>query len=233
MSLIKVGDRLRKEFIFIHIPKTGGTSIKNIIGETGSHLTIGEIIKKGEDELGTKFNINKSLPLVYFVRNPFDKLVSAYHYVLETEKNKLPEVFNTFDDFVCSFLPLIDPYNYFYPMKRHGVMVPPENANKINKIDPNAIIARHILMWQCQTSFVQSREDIMHYWYKFETIELGFQHFMETFVGQHIDVKLPHLNKRKDKRKPYQEYYKNKRTYEIVCDFYNHDFINFDYSKKI
>ena len=224
MSLIKVGDRLRKEFIFIHIPKTGGTSVKNIIGETGSHLTINEIITSGEDELGTKFDINKNLPLVYFVRNPFDRLVSAYHYVVEIEKVKLPEIFDTFDNFVNEFLPLITPYNYFYFL---------ETADKINRLDPDAIAARHALMWQCQTLFVRSSEEVLHYRYKFETIEQGFQHFVETFIGQSTDIELPHLNKRKKKRKPYQEYYKNKETYKIVCDFYDDDFVNFNYSKEL
>ena len=226
MSLIKVGDDLKKEFIFIHIPKTGGTSIKNIIGKTGSHLTIDEIAEKGEDALGTKFDSNKNLPMVYFVRNPFDRLVSAYHYVLETEKAKLPEIFDSFDDFVNKFLPLITPYNHFYFL---------ESANEINCLDPNAVAARHALMWQCQTLFVQSlyNTNILHYRYNFETIEQGFYDFIENFIGQHVDVKLPHLNKRKNKRKPYQEYYKNKKTYEIVCDFYDDDFVNFNYSKEL
>ena len=224
MSLIKVGDDLKKEFIFIHIPKTGGTSVKSIIGETGSHLTIDEIITKGEDELGTKFNINKNLPLVYFVRNPLDRLVSAYHYVVETEKVKLPKIFDTFDNFVNEFLPLITPYNYFYFL---------ENTDKINRIDPDAIAARHALMWQCQTLFVRSFEEILHYRYKFETMDQSFQHFVETFIGQNVNIKLPHLNKRINKRKPYQEYYKNKETYKIVCDFYDDDFVNFNYSKEL
>lgn len=71
-------------FVFIHINKTGGTSIAKSIGmPIKRHLTAKEIIKiigKNKWEDAYKFA---------FVRNPWDKAVSHYKYRIKTNQNNL------------------------------------------------------------------------------------------------------------------------------------------------
>ena len=82
-------------FIFIHIPKTGGRSIKNSIGAPseapgGGHLTLQELVDNGSDGVGNTYQEN--LPVVCFVRNPYDRLVSAFYYRYYEEKHDLREL---------------------------------------------------------------------------------------------------------------------------------------------
>jgi len=68
-----------KKFIFIHVPKTGGCSIKAVLhGELerhGSHRTIRNLHFNTDDYF--KFG---------FVRNPWDRMCSLYHFCIQKPK---------------------------------------------------------------------------------------------------------------------------------------------------
>lgn len=84
-----------KELTFVHIPKCAGSTIEKIIGGTGEEQLYSQ---KRVSELFSEFNIDKTpqhltafelllikkdLPEMFsIVRNPFDRLVSEYFYVL-------------------------------------------------------------------------------------------------------------------------------------------------------
>jgi len=75
-----------KDYLFIHIHKTGGSSVKNFLspghGNLISHMTVESII----NEIGIeKFNEFKSFCVV---RNPYDLMVSQYSYRVETKRIK-------------------------------------------------------------------------------------------------------------------------------------------------
>ena len=62
--------------LFIHITKTGGTSIASALNmkENFRHFTASAMRKKvGEDTWSNYFKFS-------FIRNPFEKIVSLYHY---------------------------------------------------------------------------------------------------------------------------------------------------------
>jgi chondroitin 4-sulfotransferase 11 len=73
----------KNKFIFIHIPKTGGSSIESIfypsiITKTGickdipnKHYTLDSLLKNEEINLGNFFSFS-------FIRNPWDKVLSHY-----------------------------------------------------------------------------------------------------------------------------------------------------------
>lgn len=85
------------DFVFIHVPKTGGTSIENVIGGTG-HQSISDIYNDGGDEFGNRLPEGDAIPVVAFVRNPYDRIVSAYHFLKQIDYEvELPE---SFDEFV-------------------------------------------------------------------------------------------------------------------------------------
>lgn len=94
--------------VFIHIPRAAGSSIaKATVGQRAGHFTAKEI----KDELGEeKFN---TLFKFSVVRNPYDRLVSSYHYAKQgggehggIERNPIyaSPTFETFERFVLEWL---------------------------------------------------------------------------------------------------------------------------------
>lgn len=79
--------------VFLHIPKTGGTSINNMLRpELNDHYTWEDWFVTGKNT--TRTVLDHSEYFVYsFVRNPWDRIVSLYHYKKNThqegfQKNK-------------------------------------------------------------------------------------------------------------------------------------------------
>lgn len=87
-------------FLFLHIHKTGGTSVKMLLSDFSqdikndvSHQKASSIIQEIGEE---KFNEFVTFTVV---RNPFDLVVSHYHYEFE-KVNKEPDI--TFKEFIMS-----------------------------------------------------------------------------------------------------------------------------------
>ena len=71
------------DFVFIHINKTGGSSVEKALNLPFEHKTAREKIA----EIGRE-SWNKKLSFTV-VRNPFDKVVSHYHYRIKTNQTQL------------------------------------------------------------------------------------------------------------------------------------------------
>ncbi len=72
--------RYLDNFIFIHINKTGGSSIEKALNIPFAHRTALEKIEKiGRQQWENKYTFT-------IVRNPWDKVVSHYHYCLQKDK---------------------------------------------------------------------------------------------------------------------------------------------------
>jgi len=82
-------------YIFIHINKTGGTSIDKSLGiSVKKHLTAKQIIDiVGEKKWKESFKFT-------FVRNPWDKVVSHYKYRVKTNQTNLKEKNISFAEWV-------------------------------------------------------------------------------------------------------------------------------------
>ncbi len=99
--LIRIEDNspLRKgkngTFIFIHINKTGGTSIASAIGLSKKrHLHVKEVISIiGEEKFNNAF-------VFAVVRNPWNKVVSHYKYRVKTNQTKMGDNHISFKDWV-------------------------------------------------------------------------------------------------------------------------------------
>lgn len=87
----------KHKFIFIHIPKTGGTSVKHALGKYSDRIpgltdTAENTIKYGHIKA---CDLRKRVPpeiwnnsfKFVFVRNPWDWLVSLYHFERESKKH--------------------------------------------------------------------------------------------------------------------------------------------------
>lgn len=111
----------QKQFIFIHIYKVAGTSIKNSLlkySEGGSgnlpfrsrivnRIFGNKIFTKDFDPHITAMELKRELPnKIYnnyfkfaFVRNPFDWQVSLYNYMLKNKDHKQHDIFNKIRNF--------------------------------------------------------------------------------------------------------------------------------------
>ena len=96
-----------KDFIFIHINKTGGTSIINIIGKPfRKHLTANQVIQHiGQKKWNNAYKFT-------VVRNPWDKVVSQYKFRIKTNKSKMTEQRISFKDWVTKVFKEKDSFYY-------------------------------------------------------------------------------------------------------------------------
>lgn len=200
----KTGEKIIKEFqkskcIFVHVPKTGGTSIKKaLFGTRGAgHRSLRSykiIFRKREFSDYFKFA---------FVRNPWDRVVSAYEFLRkggmnESDKewsNRIMPQYKGFNDFVTNWLDQKNIYNEVH-------FVPQYEFLRLGNTDPK-----------------------VDYIGKFERLEKDFEKICNKLNKQ---CSLRHENK-SSKDTEYREYY-NERTRKIVGYIYEKDVELFEYS---
>lgn len=87
--------------IIIHIPKNGGTSIEKAIGMSGPRHLIGVNEKQRHNRVWDNYYV------FTFVRNPWDRMVSVYHYYQQnTERHNAlirKSIPNNFKKFILKF----------------------------------------------------------------------------------------------------------------------------------
>jgi len=105
-----------KEFVFIHINKTGGTSVISIIGKAfRKHLTAKDVIKYiGQKKWDNTYKFT-------VIRNPWDRVVSQYKFRTKTNKSKMQENPLSFNEWVKKVFEENDP---FYFGKRPQMYIP-------------------------------------------------------------------------------------------------------------
>ena len=95
--------------IFIHINKTGGSSIEKALGLPLQHVTAKEVIAAiGQEVWGEIFKFT-------VVRNPWDKVVSHYHYRVMTNQTGLHSYPIGFNEWVKRTYGEKDPQYYDKP----------------------------------------------------------------------------------------------------------------------
>jgi len=99
----------KRDYIFIHINKTAGTSIINIIGKPfRKHLTAKEIIKViGQDKWDKAYKFA-------VVRNPWDKVVSQYKHNIKNNVTNMAKKEISFKDWVAGTYGKNKGKYYFY-----------------------------------------------------------------------------------------------------------------------
>jgi hypothetical protein len=77
-----------REFVLVHVPKSGGEFIKFCMGQTGESFDLGS--HTPFRDMPPEF---RGLPAVTFKRNPWDWYVSAWHHrqIWETVEETFPE----------------------------------------------------------------------------------------------------------------------------------------------
>lgn len=193
--------------IFIHVPKVAGSSIERVIYQTDGwlvgHVKARDYVKFDKNKFENYFSFG-------FVRNPYDRMVSAYHY----SKNDSPDSCDIewgklnigdleFEKFVLKlqdekFKQKILTKNHFSPQHEY---LCDENMNVL-------------------VDFVG----------RFEQLNSDFKKILNILKRKDS---LVHVNK--SKHRDYKDYY-NYETYKIIREIYKNDFEIFDYDledKKI
>jgi|WetSurSiteA1Bulk_404760.scaffolds.fasta_scaffold00439_14 hypothetical protein len=194
--------------LFIHIPKTAGTSIGKLefveINKRRPHISSLNMLKAiGLQEWENRFTFS-------FVRNPFDRMASTYHYFINMKSghewyvgknigiSELLKKYPTFQEFCLDFKRL-----------------------KLAK-------DRHFLPqwnWVCD----ESRNVLVKFVGRYETLERDVN-TAAGMVGYRNKILLPHENR--SVHEDYRNYY-NKQCIEVVLNLYSFDFSIFGYSKNL
>ena len=207
------------KFLFVHIAKTGGTSIRSALNPyrfKDVHFLPRFICSKlssfFDHKLGVKIprhakaiaamemlprELYDNLFKFAFVRNPWDLQVSSYHHI-KRERPHLIRHIDTFEEFLLWKLDPKRPYQYI--------------------IDTSITL---------QSDYVIDLHGriIVDFIGRYERLEKDFQE-----VCRRIGIetpKLPHRRKATDRR-PYQEYY-NQRTKALVAEHFKKDIELFGY----
>lgn len=184
------------ETIFIHIPKTAGTSFHNLIGYTGiGHVTYKWYESRDPEKFQRYFKFA-------FVRNPWDRLVSAFFYLKKGGSNAMDRQwfsanlshYESFKAFVYNWVSEENIECYFHFMPQHKFIYDDSLTLKVDYVG------------------------------RFENIREDF-----TIIANKIGLQqnLPYVNK--SQRKAYQSYYSDEMK-EIVRRVYHQDIELFQYT---
>tara|TARA_B100000900_G_scaffold378936_1_gene363459 strand:- start:12285 stop:12950 length:666 start_codon:yes stop_codon:yes gene_type:complete len=184
--------------IFIHIPKTAGISLVNAV--------YGDVSNEGHRKVDFykkifKKNFNNFF-LFSFVRNPYERLYSAYKFLQSGGMNIHDQ--NAFKKYLIS-------YNNFEDFIYNGL---------------TKQIVNEIIHFRLQSEFICNDygEIIVDFVGKYETIEKDISQ-LSNLINK--DISLPYLNRGKEK-KSYDKIYTDEMK-EIVYRIYRKDFEIFNY----
>lgn len=211
---------LRYKFLFVHIAKTGGTSIRAALRSYKwkdpyriPMFFCSRISSLTHHRMGCKIPRHAKAIAAYemlprelfnelfkfaFVRNPWDLQVSSYHHI----KRERPHLLKQIDDFE-SFL-----------------------RWKLDSNRPYEYIIDTSIELQSDYLIDLNGNIIVDYIGRYERLEDDFQE-----VCRRIGIRpprMPHKRKARD-RKPYQSYY-SERTSKLIADYFRRDIEMFGYT---
>ncbi|MFG5086309.1 sulfotransferase family protein [Campylobacter lari] len=187
--------------IFIHVPKVAGSSIERVIYQTDrwlvGHVKASDYVKLDRNKFENYFSFG-------FVRNPYDRVVSAYHYLRSGGGNLVDETwakeniykYNSFEEFVLNLQ---------------------NNDEQIKILNWMHFIPQHKYLCDDEKSI------LVNFVGKFENLEEDFKTILKVLNRKE---KLIHINK--SNHTNYKNYY-NDAMYKIVREIYRNDFEVFDY----
>lgn len=189
--------------IFIHIPKVAGSSIEKVLYSTKGKVTHKTAL---EHKNFYKDDFNKYYRFA-FVRNPYDRFVSAYEYLRQGGRNKFDKEwsekyilpYDTFKDFVLAL-----------------------NDFEFSKKVCDWMHFKPQYLFVCD----ENKELIVDFIGKYENLENDFDHISNLL---NLKYKLPHENKTKN-RDDFKKYYDDD-IMQIIERIYKDDFIIFNYRK--
>ena len=208
------------KFIFVHIAKTGGTSIRSALNRfvlrdpfRWIQMFINRISDLTNHRAGIKIPRHASIVVAKellpedkfegffkfaFVRNPWDLQVSSYHHI-RRERPHLIEHIKNFEDFLKWKLEADRPYHYILDASKR--------PQWYSLIDVDG---------RCLVDFIG----------RYENLNRDFEEVCRR-IGFKRVPHLPHRRKSKDRRD--YRYYYNDKSIELVAKHYSIDIEKFGY----
>lgn len=194
-----------KKCVFIHVPRTAGTSIcQALFGHSAAgHKTVREYTHIFGDKFASYYRFS-------FVRNPYTRLVSVYEYLKRGGHPAWPEnqtfgdeVIGAYDSFRCFVMQWLRPGKTEWPL-------------------PHFYPQTHFLLLDDQLAV-----DFLGH---VETIEEDF-----VTVCKHLDedTDLPTMNATSGDRPPLGAYYDSDAVIQRVQEVYQSDFERLGYFKDV
>jgi hypothetical protein len=204
----------KHKFIFVHIPKTGGTSIESVFVPNAvekdvsfKHSTAKEYQKKFNREFSEYFKFS-------VIRNPWDLVASLYHWMWHTD---------------CTTNPWPSKWRSYTHTPLNWTLNEWIKSEKFMRSNPRglSVDSPHLFKEEGQLDWISNDKDtiIVDHIMRFETLQQDFDISCNK-IGLPQQI-LPHTNK--SHHKPYWEYY-DKEAQEIVGQKYHKDITMFDYT---
>ncbi|MBZ8002777.1 sulfotransferase family 2 domain-containing protein [Campylobacter canadensis] len=191
----------KENVLFIHIPKNAGTSIEKSIYNTNwlvGHTPAIRYFKEDENKF-------LSLKSFAFVRNPYDRFISAFFYLKDGGAMRGSDL------------------EFYYFIK--DTSFSEFCFNILNNEEYKNKVLSHIHFRE-QYKFVcnAKKEIIVNFIGKYEKIAADFLLFTKIYLNKNIF--LPHLNR--SKHEEYLKYYQENEV-KAVNALYKEDFLKFNY----
>ena len=95
---------MKKEAVFVHVPKTGGASIIQICLRHGIRIVDHDLRNPAHVSLAKYKEVNNNIYSFAIVRNPWSRLVSTYHFlrdggIKQEDKSDADRYVNSYKDF--------------------------------------------------------------------------------------------------------------------------------------
>lgn len=188
----------KRGYHFIHINKNGGSTVESVLKiKDQSHLPYYVL----EDYFGV--SEAKKLNIVSMVRNPYDRIVSQYHYRLQNNQYGLRDKNISFKDF-C----------------------------RLAYKEGDTTVINFPLMFKTQYEWLQDNKgciDHIKYIGRFEDFNNSVLKCVE-FLGVEKNVNEIPLRRSSKRRKDWTEYYDDE-TRSIIYNYFKKDFEAFNYKK--
>lgn len=187
--------------IFIHVPKAAGTSINHgLYGRTLGHYTI--------DEIDNNFpRLVEKCFVFSIVRNPYDRLVSAYHFAKKgrtkdmgmnnPKQYQIPE-FETFERFVYEWLVEQDVYKIDHVFRPQHIYICKEDRlavdflGRVETIDEDVCTISKKLGWKLSIEQKNANKNSKNYrdYYSSDLVDTVYQLYSKDFYVLNYDKRL-------------------------------------------
>ncbi len=193
---------MSRKFYFVHIPKNAGNTIRPFCKKNGIKV-ITHNIRRRNKRLLTDYRAKKKLHAFCISRNPYDRVVSAYHYLRYKSRHKKDLTDN--ERFLL-------PFSGFLDFVKNGLHEAAENQ-------------LHFFP-QVFWIYNQHGEPEVETTLRMENLEKDFNAFCEKMEMNPIRLRKTNTSTRQSWKKYYDE-----ETKRIVADIYHLDFEFFNYNK--
>lgn len=194
--------RSRKGIYFVHIPKNAGNSVRSLC-EKENIKVISHNIRKRNKRLLSFYRKKNKLHAFCISRNPYDRLVSAFHYLSEGGMNK--------EDYADSET-YLTPFFGFDDFVKYG----------LKKASREQIHFLPQVFWIQNHEGGPEVESVL----RLENLQNDVDSFCNKMGFSKWDLNITNRSNRSN----WERYY-NSETRKIVSEIYNKDFQYFNYPK--